>query len=82
MSIINTLTTRSPQAVPRALVGAEGRYLTDNTRLFRRTTALDRCPAGFVWLEDCWSLTVVLATASEVAQLTPVPAAHEDPEPQ
>jgi hypothetical protein len=79
MSIVSSLTQRSPQAVPRALVGAEDRYLTDGTRLFRRTTALDRCPAGFVWLEDCWSLTAVLATASEVAQLTPVPAANEDP---
>jgi hypothetical protein len=82
MSIINTLTTRSPQAVPRALVGAEDRYLTDGTRLFRRTTALDRCPAGFVWLEDCRSLTVVLSTAGELAQLTPVHAADNDPEPQ
>jgi hypothetical protein len=82
MSMIGSLTRRSPQAVPPELVGAEDRYLTDGTRLFRRTTALDRCPAGFVWLEDCRSLTVVLATAGEVAQLAPVDAADEDPEPQ
>jgi hypothetical protein len=82
MSIASSLTQRSPQAVTRALVGTEARYLTDGTRLFRRTTALDRCPAGFVWLEDCRSLTVVLATASEVGQLTPVHAADEDSEAQ
>jgi hypothetical protein len=82
MSVVSALTQRSLQAVRRALVGAEDRYLTDGTRLFRRTAALDRCPAGFVWLEDCRSLTVVLATADEVAQLTPVYAANEDVEPR
>ena len=82
MSIVSSLTQRSLQAVPRALVSVDERYLTDGSRLFRRTTSLDRCPAGFVWLEDCRSLTVVLATAGEVAQLTPVHAADEDAGPQ
>ncbi len=81
MSMI-TLTGRSPAAAPQTVVAAEDRYFTDGTRLFRRTTALDRCPAGFVWLEDCRSLTVLLATAHEVAQLTRVHAAAEDPDPQ
>lgn len=81
MSTIGSLPKRSSQAVLRALAGAEGRYLTDGTRVFRQTAALDRCPAGFVWLEDCGSLTVV-ATAGEVAQLMPVHAADEDPEPR
>jgi len=82
MTIVSSLTARSPQSVRRALVGAEDRYLTDGTRLFRRTIALDRCPAGFVWLEDCRSLTVILATAGEVSRLAPVHAADEDPESQ
>jgi hypothetical protein len=59
MSIASSLTPRSPHAVARVLVGAEARYFTDGASLFRRTTALNRCPAGFVWLEDCRSLTVV-----------------------
>jgi hypothetical protein len=82
MSIASSLTPRSPHAVARVLVGAEARYFTDGASLFRRTTALNRCPAGFVWLEDCRSLTVVLSTAGELAQLTPVHAADNDPEPQ
>ena len=82
MSIIKSLKPRSPTTVPRSPVAAQARYLTDGARLFRRTTAFDRCPAGFVWLEDCRSLTVVLATAGEVTSLTPVHAADEDPEPQ
>jgi hypothetical protein len=82
MSIIRSLTPRSPQTVPRSPVAAQARYLTGGGRLFRRTTALDRCPAGFAWLEDCRSLTVVLATAVEVTKLTPVQAADENLEPQ
>jgi len=82
MSIASSLTQRSPRAVPRALVNNDERYLIDGSRLFRRTTAPDRCPAGFIWLEDCRSLTVVLAAAGEVAQLTPVHAADEDAGPQ
>jgi len=82
MSIISRLTQRHPQAASRTALAAEVRYLTDGTRLFRRTTTLSRCPAGFLWLEDCRTLTVVLATADEVTQLTPVYAAVDDPEPQ
>ena len=79
---ITGLTGRSAQAVSQAPIGAEDRYLTDGIRLFRRTAALEQCPAGFAWLEDCRSLSVVLATAHEMAQLVPVHAAREDPEPK
>lgn len=83
MSIARSFTQRPRQAAPRTLVAAEIRYVTNGTRIFRRTTTLNRCPAGFVWLEDCRLLSVVLATEDEVARLTPVYAdADDDPEPQ
>jgi hypothetical protein len=78
MSIIKSLTQRNPRAITEPVVAAEARYLTDGRRLFRRTSAPRRCPAGFVWLEDCESLTVVLATTGEVGELTAVYATDED----
>lgn len=76
------LRERAPRWFPQAPPGARERYLTDGTRLFRRTTDFERCPAGFVWLEDCRSLAVVLATVDEVAHLVPVRATGEETDPR
>jgi hypothetical protein len=82
MSIIKSLTPCSPNAVPLTPVASQARYLADGARLLRRTVALGRCLAGFVWLEDLRSLTGARATAGDATQLTPAHAPDEDPEPQ
>lgn len=69
MSIITGLTQRN-RSSGESGADAAIRCLTDGYRLFRRTSAAS--PAGCVWLEDCQSLTVVLATADEVGALAAV----------
>jgi hypothetical protein len=76
MSILSSLTHDS-LAVAEPIIAAESRYLTDGCRLFRRASSPSTCATGFVWLEDCQSLTVVLATADEVSQLTAVYATED-----
>jgi len=78
MSIIKTSTQRNPRPVAEPVMAAEARYLTDGRRLFRRTGGPTGCAAGFVWLEDCRSLAVMLASGKELRALTAVHATEDD----
>ena len=74
MSIISTLNRRNDATF--AEMGAPivcGDYLTDGSRLLYTAGVIGGAD-GLVWLEDCQSLELLLATTSEVHRLRPVPA--------
>ena len=67
----NSVTHRDLQAATEPAVD-QSRYLTDGTRLYRRATEA-HAEDGFVWLEDCHSLELMLVTADAAGSLEAVP---------
>jgi hypothetical protein len=67
----NSLTHRDRHAASEPAVD-QSRYLTDGTHLYRRATEA-HADDGFVWLEDCHSLELILVTAEATRALGAVP---------
>jgi hypothetical protein len=74
MWILNNLTRRKVEGSPEQARDT-ARYLTDGVRLFRRIGK--ECIAGVVWLENCWSLEIMVATIDDLRCLRPV-FSHDD----
>lgn len=72
--MFSNLTRRGCETPAQPKLPATSRYLTDGRNLFRRAESSG--PPGYVWLEDCRSLELLLVSADDVGFLRAVAAAE------